>query len=96
MRAARQLRSMDLILPLAFRATMSDAAHATPDREICGLLLGEGLRVTNILPAANSAPDPATGFAIDPRSSAATTPTPMARPSPLPAMPRQQSRAVCG
>lgn len=66
MRAARQLRSMDLILPLAFRATMRDAAHATPDREICGLLLGEGLRVTNILPAANSAPDPATGFEIDP------------------------------
>lgn len=43
-----------------------DEAAASPDREICGLLLGEGMRVRDILPAANVADDPARRFEIDP------------------------------
>ena len=42
------------------------AAAASPDREVCGLLLGNAERVTEILPAANVAADPATTFEIDP------------------------------
>lgn len=57
---------MVLILPAAFREALCDAARASPDREICGLLLGEGLCVTAILPAANVAATPAIRFEIDP------------------------------
>lgn len=57
---------MVLILPLPLRKAMVQAAQADPDHEICGLLLGEGLRVTAILPASNVAADPATRFDIDP------------------------------
>ena len=43
-----------------------DAAQVSPDREVCGLLLGQGDSVTAILPAANVAADPACRFEIDP------------------------------
>ena len=41
-------------------------AAADPLREVCGLLLGEGDRIDNIVPAANIAPDPARTFEVDP------------------------------
>ncbi|OYW86799.1 MAG: hypothetical protein B7Z20_06590 [Sphingobium sp. 32-64-5] len=50
----------------ALLARIVDDAAASPDREICGLLLGEGGTVRDILPAANVADDPARRFEIDP------------------------------
>jgi proteasome lid subunit RPN8/RPN11 len=44
---------------------LTDAA-AWPKREVCGLLLGTGIKVTQIVPSANVAPDPASSFEIDP------------------------------
>jgi len=43
-----------------------DAAQASPAREICGLLLGQGETVTAIVPAANVAAEPERRFEIDP------------------------------
>ncbi len=57
---------MVLILPAPLHDALRNAALASPEQEICGLLLGEALRVTAILPAANVAPDPATRFEIEP------------------------------
>lgn len=45
---------------------MIDAAAASPDAEICGLLLGRGASVETVCPCANVAPDPADSFEIDP------------------------------
>lgn len=42
------------------------SAVASPELEICGLLTGEGDRVTGHLPAANVSADPAARFEIDP------------------------------
>lgn len=42
------------------------AAAASPEAEICGLLLGGARRIERILPAANVAADPARRFEIDP------------------------------
>lgn len=41
-------------------------ASASPDVEVCGLLLGDGERVVELVPAANVAADPARHFEIDP------------------------------
>lgn len=41
-------------------------AAACPDREVCGLLLGSGDRILDILPLANVAAAPADSFEIDP------------------------------
>lgn len=41
-------------------------AGAEPGREVCGLLLGTGGQVLDIMPAANVADDPAQRFEIDP------------------------------
>ncbi len=57
---------MALILPAPLHDAMRHAALASPDQEVCGLLLGKGLRVSTILPASNIAADPATRFEIDP------------------------------
>lgn len=45
-------------------------AQASPEREICGLLLGGDGAVANIAPTPNVASDPAKGFAICPRAHA--------------------------
>jgi desampylase len=42
-----------------------DAANASPDYEICGLLIGNG-QVDRICPTRNVAPDPERSFEIDP------------------------------
>ena len=44
------------------------AATASPDAEVCGLLLGEGLRVEHVVACRNVAADPATAFEIDPQA----------------------------
>ena len=41
-------------------------AAAEPVREVCGLLLGEGDRIDDILPATNIAIDPERTFEVDP------------------------------
>lgn len=38
----------------------------SPDREVCGLLLGNGDRIDDVQPCRNVAADPATRFEIDP------------------------------
>ncbi|GAA0671837.1 proteasome lid subunit RPN8/RPN11 [Sphingomonas insulae] len=43
-----------------------EEAAASPAVEICGLLLGEGDRITRALPCRNVATDPARRFEIDP------------------------------
>lgn len=47
---------------------MRAAAAAAHPHEACGILLGEGNRITAARPAANVHPTPATHFEIDPRA----------------------------
>lgn len=47
-------------------ALLAEAARAAPG-ECCGILLGEGMRIVAVLPAANVHPEPLTHFEIDPR-----------------------------
>jgi proteasome lid subunit RPN8/RPN11 len=42
-------------------------AGADPAVEVCGLLLGDGLRVERVVACRNVAEDPMTGFEIDPQ-----------------------------
>ncbi|WP_343525647.1 Mov34/MPN/PAD-1 family protein [Sphingomonas sp.] len=42
------------------------AEAASPDREVCGLLLGEGDRIVTAMPCANVAAEPWHRFEIDP------------------------------
>jgi proteasome lid subunit RPN8/RPN11 len=51
----------------ALEAMLAHAARALPN-EACGLLLGEGRRITQVRPAANVAPDPLRHFEIDPQA----------------------------
>jgi desampylase len=50
---------------LAGMVALSADAHP---RECCGILLGEGHRITAFLPAVNVHPQPATHFEIDPQA----------------------------
>ncbi|THD36834.1 MAG: M67 family peptidase [Sphingomonas sp.] len=43
-------------------------ADASPEVEVCGLLLGDGLRVEEVRACRNVADDPATAFEIDPQA----------------------------
>ncbi|MDB5678036.1 M67 family metallopeptidase [Sphingomonas bacterium] len=43
-------------------------AAASPDVEVCGLLLGEELRVERVVPCRNVADEPAIGFEIGPQA----------------------------
>ena len=56
---------MILITHASLDAIFTQAAEAHP-HECCGLLLGEGGRITHAHPPANVPPDPATHFEIDP------------------------------
>ena len=56
---------MILITHASLDAIFTQAAEAHP-HECCGLLLGEGGRITHAHPTANVHPDPATHFEIDP------------------------------
>jgi len=57
---------MDIEVTSAALAAMHAAAAAAHPREACGLLLGEGGRITAARAAANVHPAPATHFEIDP------------------------------
>lgn len=48
-------------------ALLAEAARAAPC-ECCGILLGAGMRIVAIVPAANVHPDPRGHFEIDPRT----------------------------
>ena len=51
----------------ALGAIMAEAG-ADPAIEVCGLLLGDGLRVDRVVACRNGADDPTTGFEIDPQA----------------------------
>ncbi len=57
---------MDIEVTRAALATLRAAASVAHPREACGLLLGEGVRITAARAAANVHPAPATHFEIDP------------------------------
>lgn len=57
---------MKLQISSTDRQFLLDAAAASPDREVCGLLLGQPGRVQELVPADNVASDPARSFEIDP------------------------------
>jgi desampylase len=41
-------------------------AEGSPDREVCGLLLGSAGRIDEVWPVPNAAPDPSSAFLLDP------------------------------
>ena len=49
-------------------AKLLDEAKGTHPRECCGILLGEGTRITAIQPAQNLHPEPTRHFEIDPQA----------------------------
>lgn len=57
---------MVLELTSGGHATLLQEAAAAHPRECCGLLLGEGLRISEVRPAANVHPLPERHFEIDP------------------------------
>ena len=59
---------MSVTISSELLAGLLAAADASPDAEICGLLLGTPDHVAEIEPCANVAPDPARAFEIDPRA----------------------------
>jgi proteasome lid subunit RPN8/RPN11 len=59
---------MDIEVTSQALTTMRAAAAAAHPREVCGLLLGEGARITAVRVAANVHPNPATHFDIDPQA----------------------------
>jgi proteasome lid subunit RPN8/RPN11 len=52
--------------------TIIGLAAADPTREVCGLLLGSGDRIEEIVPATNVAADPSCRFEVDPAVQFAT------------------------
>ena len=50
------------------QAAIAARARASPAVEVCGLLLGEGMRVAEVRHCANVAPDPRVAFEVDPRT----------------------------
>jgi len=57
---------MKLQISSALQQNLLGLAAASPDVEICGLLVGRGARVERLVPARNVAADPARSFEIDP------------------------------
>ncbi|KRB85734.1 hypothetical protein ASE00_02865 [Sphingomonas sp. Root710] len=57
---------MDLTISRVLLDEMRRAAAASPDREICGLLLGRNRRIEGLLPCDNVAAMPEDSFEIDP------------------------------
>ena len=58
---------MEVGISSGLLARLLAEAAASPDAEICGLLLGEGARIEDAMPAANVATRPRDRFEIDPR-----------------------------
>lgn len=63
---------MDLTISRALLDEIRRAAAASPNAEICGLLLGEGRKVEAIRHCANVASDPRGSFEVDPATLIAT------------------------
>lgn len=59
--------AMELEISIADQGAILAAAAASTD-EVCGLLLGQGTRVSRVQPCANVADAPARWFEIDPAS----------------------------
>jgi len=59
---------MRLTISRALIEEMRAIAGASPNLEVCGLLLGPGDIVENLYPCDNVATDPADSFEIDPRA----------------------------
>lgn len=59
---------MDVEVTSAALAAMRAAAAAAHPREACGILLGEGGRITHAVEARNVHPAPETHFEIDPQA----------------------------
>lgn len=59
---------MDIEVTSQALTTMRAAAAAAHPHEVCGLLLGEGARITAARVARNVHPTPATHFEIDPQA----------------------------
>jgi desampylase len=57
---------MEIMISSALRDEMLALAAAEPEREVCGLLFGEGGRIDAVQPCANVSPHPADSFEIDP------------------------------
>ena len=57
---------MPILIPATLHHQMLSDASASPDQEICGLLLGRYDRVEAFAPAHNVAADPARTFEVDP------------------------------
>ncbi|MBU6166261.1 MAG: M67 family metallopeptidase [Alphaproteobacteria bacterium] len=57
---------MKLEISSSVRQNLLGWAAASPDAEICGLLVGRGTRVERLVPARNVSADPARSFEIDP------------------------------
>jgi desampylase len=57
---------MEIMISRAHREEMLAAAAAAPDREVCGLLFGEGGRIEAVQPCANVSAQPEDSFEIDP------------------------------
>jgi proteasome lid subunit RPN8/RPN11 len=60
--------AMDVEVTSVALAAMRAAAAAAHPREACGLMLGEGQRITAICETANVHPSPHTHFEIDPQA----------------------------
>lgn len=56
----------DFCIHIGLYRRLIEAAAASPDAEICGLLFGGDGRIDAIRPTANVAADPASGFEVDP------------------------------
>lgn len=59
---------MDISVTSEVMAAMEAAARAAYPNEACGILLGEGARITHFLETANVHPTPETHFEIDPQA----------------------------
>jgi proteasome lid subunit RPN8/RPN11 len=57
---------MALEISSALRKRLCDAAKATPDVEVCGLVFGTPDRITDLAGCANVAADPRRTFEVDP------------------------------
>lgn len=56
-----------LAIPSRLLARLREEADRAAPFECCGILLGDGIRVDRVLPAANVADDPTRRFEIDPQ-----------------------------
>jgi desampylase len=64
------------------RQILLETAAATPNAEVCGLLLGNDGKVETLVPTRNVARDPARSFEIDPAALLATHSHPNGRQEP--------------